>query len=123
MGLGDTAMWVVWHDRARRTTKILKRPNVRAQPIAGALRERGLGMRVVGKAEHRDKDLRRAAGSGVPILDRHRLAGVLDEEFIARGMFLAQHQLLGREPPSVLLAKHAVLPTIGMSSLVLFPQQ
>ena len=113
----------IGHDGARRTAKILKRPNVRAQPITGALASGRLGMRVVGKAQHGDKDLGRASGSRVPILDRHRLSGIIDEELIAGRMFLAQHQLLGLQPATVLLAEYAVLPSIRMSALVLLPQQ
>ena len=80
-------------------------------------------MRVVGKAEHGDKDLGRTTGSRVPILDRHRLSGIVDEELIAGRVLLAQHQLLGAEPATVLLAEYAVLPSIRMGALVLLPQQ
>jgi hypothetical protein len=35
-------------------------------------------MRVVGKAEHGDKDLGGTSGVCVPILDRHRLCSFID---------------------------------------------
>jgi hypothetical protein len=57
------------------------------------------------------------------ILDRHRLAGIIDKELVAGRVLLAQHQLLGLKPPAVLLAENAVPPAIRMGTLVLFPQQ
>jgi hypothetical protein len=38
---------------------------------------------VVGKPQHGDKDLGGARGACVPIFDRHRLRGIVDEELIA----------------------------------------
>src|SRR5579871_3823817 len=56
-------------------------------------------------------------------MDRYGLPGIIDEELIARAVFLAKHQLLGGKPPAILIAEHAVLPSVRMSVLVLLPQQ
>ena len=42
-----------------------------------------LGISVVGGAEHRDKELRRADLTGDPVDYRHGLAGVVDEHLVA----------------------------------------
>ena len=117
------ALQVIRNDRARHPAEGLQGAHVAAQPVGSALRPGRLDMRQVRTAEHGDEDLRAAALARVPIDDRHRLAGVIDEELLPRQMVLAQHPLLAREPAPVLIAEHAVLPAIGMRRLVFLPQQ
>jgi hypothetical protein len=123
VGFGDAALEVIRDDRPRCTTKILKRAHVRTEPIPGPLAQRSLGVGVVGKSQHGDEDLRRSGRSRVPVLDRHRLTRIIDEQLVAGRVFLAQHELSGGKPAAVLIAEHAVLPAVRMSVLVLLPEQ
>ena len=60
-----------------------------ADPVAERLRPARLGIGEVGGAHDGDKDLRRAGLASQAIDDhRHRVAGVIDEQFVAAGMRL-----------------------------------
>ena len=76
---GNTALEVIGNDRTARSSISAAHLDVGAEPIAGALAERGLREGVVGKSEHGDEDLSRSATSCVPILDRHRLISIIDK--------------------------------------------
>ncbi len=93
VGARDGALQVVGHDGSRCAADELQRPHVAAQPVGQRLRPGGFGVGVVRAAEHRDEDLRGARLAAVPINDRYRLPGVVDEELLAGRMVLSQHQL------------------------------
>jgi hypothetical protein len=75
-----------------------------ADPVRQTLAPGGFAVGVVGGAEDGDEDRRRPDFAAHRVGDRHRLAGVVDEQFLARGMRLAQAE---REPPDPLTVEGA----------------
>ena len=111
------------HDRGRAADE-LEGAHMRAQPVRQTLRPRGFGEGVVGAAQHGDEDLRRDDFAGQRIDDRHRLAGVVDKQLLARAMDLPHRALQGLPPAPVKIAELAV--GIGGGAMVFpvfLPQQ
>jgi hypothetical protein len=83
---------VVGHQLRRHIAHEGERPDMGADPIRQALRQRRLGIGVVGGAHSRDEDLRRAdlAGAGVDQIDG--LSGIVDEHPLAGGMGLVHRR-------------------------------
>jgi hypothetical protein len=122
--LGDPAFKVVGNEDLRNATHERERPNVGADPVRQGLRPRRLGVRVVRGAHHRHEDLRveedlpRAA-----VHNRYRLAGVVDEQFLAGPVILSHHQIDLARPLAVQIVEPGELVAVRVGPLVLFPQQ
>ncbi|MNN54866.1 hypothetical protein D3C81_1697060 [compost metagenome] len=61
--------------------------------------------------------------AGQPVDDRHRLAGIVDEQLFARTMFLTHDHIDLGGPEAVLLAEPAVLETLRMAESIFLPKQ
>ena len=94
-----------------------------ANPVAEPLRPGGLGKGVVAGAEHADEQLCLADLAGGGVLHRDGLPGVVNEQFLAGPVLLAQHHLLFSEPAPVEFAEAAVAIAVGMIGAVFFPEQ
>ena len=94
-----------------------------ADPIGERLRPSRLGVGIARRAKDGDEDLGRPQFAGLPVLNRHGLARVIDEEFLARPMLLPQTPIQGGPPGAIEIAKTAVLIAVGMLRLILLPEQ
>jgi hypothetical protein len=63
---------------------------MRANPIGQRLRPGGLGVGVVRRAKDGDEDLGWPHLASLAILDRHGLARIIDEEFLAGPVLLLE---------------------------------
>ena len=122
-GLGDPAFEIVGHDDLRHPAKEGKGPNMRGCPVRQRLGPGRLGIGIVGGAQHRHEDLRLAERPGVPVAHRHRLSRIIDEQLLARPMFVAQTAIQGLEPDAISVTEAAVLVAVGMCGLIFLPQQ
>ena len=113
---------VVRHGGRRNPVKILVPPHVGANPLRELLALTGLRVREVGGTEHAEEDLRSAHLSGLSEDDRHRLAGVLDEDLLAGPELLPQDHIDAAAPLAVTLAEAAVLQPV-LPLLVLEPEE
>jgi hypothetical protein len=94
-----------------------------ADPVVDLLSPRRVGVGVVGRAQHGDEELDRGELAGRGIDDRRLLAGVVDEQLLARAMDLAHRQAAAPEPPAVDLAVLRVAVPVGVLLEVLEVQQ
>jgi hypothetical protein len=74
---------LIWHDHRGDTAKILHGPRVALDEIDAALGQRGLGVGVVGGAEHGDEEFDRDDLAGRRVHERWPLPGVVDKRFLA----------------------------------------
>ena len=81
---------IIGHDDFRHAAQEGEGPDMRADPIGERLRPGRLGIGVARRTRNRDKDLGWPDLASLPVLDRHGLAGIIDEEFLARPMLLPQ---------------------------------
>ena len=101
------------------TTVELEGSYVRGRPVRQGLRPGRFGEGVARSAEHGHEDLRLTHLAGLGVDHRHRLPGVVDEQFLAGAVLLAHHQVEPSGPFPVLLAEPAVLQPLGTDRLVL----
>ena len=94
-----------------------------ADPVRQTLGPGGLGIGVVGGAEHRDEDLRLADLAGVSVDNRHGLAGIIHKQLLAGPVVLAHDHIQLALPGAVVLAEPAVLVAVGVAFPVLLPEQ
>ena len=123
MCAGDGAAQVVGHNGRGHPADERKCTHLGAEPVGQLLTQGGFGVGVVRAAQYRDEDLCLTPLAGVTVGDRHGLSGVVDKQLFTGRMVLAQHQVLSAQPAPVAVAEHAVLPALGVLSLVLLPQQ
>ena len=123
-GLTDTAAQIIG-DNQRWTAAIEgQHAHMATQPVGQRLTESGLGVGVVGGAQHADKDLGVAHLAGAGMDDRHRLPAVVHEAFLAGGVGLAHGALLALTPLAVTVAELGVaVATGGILLGVFLPQQ
>ena len=98
-GGGDAALEVVGDQQRRATADVFEGAHMAADPVRQTLAPGGFAVGVVGGTEDGDEDRRRPDLAARGVGDRHGLAGVVDEQFLAGGMRLAQAE---REPPDPL---------------------
>src|SRR5882757_765155 len=122
-GAAHTALEVIRDDRPRYPAEVLERAHMSCEPVGHRLGEGRLNVRVVACPERGDEHLGDLDLAAVPIHDRHRLAGVVDEGFIARHVLEAHDRVLPTQPGVVVAAERAVLTALRMLGLVLLPQQ
>ncbi len=89
-GSGDAALQVVGDQQCGDTAQMFQGADMAADPVGQALAPGGFAVDVVGGTQHGDEDRGLADFAGHRVDDRHRRAGVVDEQFLARGMGLAQ---------------------------------
>ena len=122
-GLDHGDLGVVGHQQLRHPADRLESAGMGADPIPERLGPARLGVGEVGGAQDGDKDLRRPGLAGQPVDDhRHRVAGVIDKQFVAAGMGLPHCDRDARRPPAVQLAKPRVAIAVAMPLDVLVPQ-
>jgi hypothetical protein len=78
---------------------------------------------VIAGPQYRDEEDGLVDLAGARVDDGERLARVVDEEFLARPIGLAEHRIDLLLPPPIALAKPRVLIALRMRALVLDPQQ
>src|SRR5215212_1830607 len=94
-----------------------------ADPVGESLRPGGFGIGVAAGAEHRDEDGGGPHFAGGRIVNRDRVAGVVDEEFLACAMLVAEHDILSLEPTAVQAAVAAVAVAVRLPPAVFLPEQ
>ena len=109
MGAADPRAQIVRDHELGTTPVELEGAYVRGRPVGQGLRPGGLGEGVARGAEHGHEDLRLTHLAGLGVDHRHRLPGVVDEQFLAGAVLLAHHQVELSGPFPVLLAEPAVL--------------
>ena len=122
-GLDDGHLGVVRHQELRNAADGFQGAGMGRDPVRQALRPGGFRVGKARCAQHRHENLRRAPLAGEPVHDdRHRVAGIVHEQLLARGMGLAHdHRQLGGEGP-VELTKAAVAQAIRLLGDVLLPE-
>lgn len=122
-GLVDAGFPLVGHDDLRGALEVLEHARVGADPVRQAACPGGLGIGVVTGAQHGDEDVggARLAGGGVD--DGDLVAGVIDEDFFAGAVVLAQDHVEVPRPGAVLLAEPAVAWAVGVLLDELLPEQ
>lgn len=83
----------------------------------------GFGVGVTAGPQHGHEDIGFPHFARLGIGDRHRLAGMIDEDLLAGPVFLAQHDIQIARPTPVQLAEPAIVVTFRMGLMVFFPQQ
>ena len=121
VGLGHTTAQVVRNQQFTGAAKEGEGAHVRADPVGELLRPGGLGVGVVGGAQHGHEDLSGTDLAGTPIHDLDALSGVVYEQLLTGAVLLAHHHVELRRPGAVLVAEPAVLVTLGIGDLVLVP--
>ena len=122
-GLDDGHLGVVRHQEPGHTADGFQDAGMGRDPVRKALCP---GSFCVGKArrtQHRHENLCRAPLAGEPVHDdRHRVAGVVHEQLLARGMGLAHdHRQLGGEKP-IKLTEAAIPQAVRLLGDVLLPE-
>jgi hypothetical protein len=92
-------------------------------PVGETLTPGGFGIGVIAGAEHRDEDGGGAHFAGGRVVNRDRVAGVVDEEFLAGAMLVAKHNVLSLEPTAVQAAVPAIAVAVGLVLAVFLPEQ
>ena len=85
-----------------------------ADPVGQPLAPAGLGVGVVGGAQHRDEDLGAPLLAGRGVEHRHRVAGIVDEQLLAGSMRLAHRRRDGLAPFPIEVAEAAVAVAVGV---------
>ena len=85
--------------------------------------ERGLGVGVVGGAEHRDEEFDRDDLAGRRIDQRRPLPRIIDKRFLARRVDLAHRGALLRQPPPVVSAERRIPIALRMGRQIFEMQQ
>ena len=80
---------LLWSVQPRRAVLEHEHTDMGTDPIRQALRPTGLGIGVVGRAEHPDENLGLTDLAGLGIDDRDLLAGIVDEALVAGHVILA----------------------------------
>src|SRR5580658_7123304 len=122
-GAAHAALEVIRHDRPWCAAEVLERPHMSGEPVGDRLGQSCFDIGVVTGAECRDEHLGDLDLARVAIHHRHRLAGIVDKELLARHVLEAHDRVLPTEPGVIVAAEGAVLAAIGMRRLVLLPEQ
>jgi len=104
-GNRDGAPQLVGHERAGHAVEVRERAHVAPDPVGQRLRQRGLGVRHVRRAEHHHEQLDGVGLAGLGIDQIGPLAGVVDESLLARVMRLPEREAARPAPPSEVLAE------------------
>ena len=94
-----------------------------ADPIWQRLAPGRLAVGVARRAHGGNEDGRLAYFAGAAVGDRYRVAGVVDEQLLARRVGLAHRHRQLANPAPVVLAKAAVQVVVRVALLVFLPQQ
>jgi hypothetical protein len=122
-GLDHRDLGVVGHQQLRHPADRLECSGMGADPVGQRLGPARLGIGEIGRAQHRDKNLRRPGLAGEPVDDhRHGVAGVIDKQFVAAGMMLPHRDRQPRCPGAIQIAKPRVAVTARLPLDVLVPQ-
>ena len=89
VGLEHASLEVVGHDLARHAAEEGECPDMSADPVGQRLREGRLDVGVARRAQHGDEHLGAAHLAGTTVNQVDRLAGIVDEQPLARRMDLA----------------------------------
>jgi adenine-specific DNA-methyltransferase len=103
--------------------EVLEGAHMAANPVRQALAPGGFAVGVVRGAQDGEEDRRLANFAGHRVGDRHRRAGVVDEQFLARGVRLAQADREPDDPPPIVGAEAAVVVARRVLGFVFLPQQ
>ena len=104
-------------------TKGRKGADMGSNPVGQTLAPGRFGKGIVGGPQDRNEDHGFADFTGEGIDDRHRLAGVVDKERLARPVALPHDQIELACPVAVGFTELAVLQAIGGDRLIFLPQQ
>jgi hypothetical protein len=96
---------------------------VGADPVGQALRPRGFGEGVVAGAKHGHQHGGLADLACAGVVDRNRVAGIVDEELLAGPVLVTQDDVLPLEPGAVQAAVTAVAVAFRLLLAVLLPEQ
>ena len=121
--LDDGHLGVVRHQELGHAADGFQGAGMGRDPVRQALRPRCFRIGKARRTQHRHEYLCRAPLAGEPVHnDRHRVAGVVHEQLLARGVGLAHdHRQLGGERP-VQLTKAAVAQAVRLLGDVLLPE-
>ena len=94
-----------------------------ADPVGEALRPGGFRVGVTAGPEHRDEDSSGTRFAGGRVLNRDRVAGVVNEQLLAGAMLVAEHDVLTFQPVAVQTTISAVAVAVRVLFAVLLPEQ
>ncbi len=89
----DRALEIIGNQQFGHRAHVLEGADVRGAPVGKRLSPGRLGVAEVARAERRDEDLGLAQLAGGTLNNRHRLPGVVHEQFLAGAVVLAHHQV------------------------------
>ena len=121
--IGDAGPQLIRHDHRGDAAKVLHGPRVTLDEIDAALRERRLGVGVVGGAQHRDEELDGDELAGRRVHQRRPLPRVVDKRLLAGGVDLAHRGALLRQPAPIVPAERRIPIAVGMRRQILEMQE
>jgi hypothetical protein len=122
-GGNDAALEVVGNQEGGDAAEVFKGADMAADPVGQGLAPGRLAVGVVGGAEHGDEDGGLADFTAHRVDDGHGRPRVVDEQFLARGMGLAQAHRKPPNPLPVVIAETAVAVAVRMLRLVFLPEE
>lgn len=123
MGLAHRSAQVVRHHDLWHPAEEGEAAGMGAQPVRQLLRPSGFSEGVAGGTEYRDEHLRLTDLAAAAVDHRHRLAGIVDEQFLADAVLLVHHHIQFALPGPVVVAEPAVLEALWLAQSILLPEQ
>jgi hypothetical protein len=121
--LGDAGAQLIRHDHGGDAAKVLHGARVTLDEVDAALGARGLGVGVVGGAEHGDKEFDRDDLASGRIDQCRSLSRVVDKRFLPRRVDLAHRGALLRQPAPVVRAERRIPVPVGMHGQIFQMQE
>ena len=122
-GSSDTGARVIGNDQLRRAAEELESLHVAVDPVRQILAQGGSRKGVGAGAEHGDEHRCRCGLAGFAVMNRHGVAGPVDERLLARLVVLPEHDILIPVPSLIQLTEPAVAIAVRMSFAILLPEQ
>lgn len=122
VGLEHASLEIVRDDLAWNATEESERPDMSTDPVGQRLRPGRLGVGVARGPQHGDEDLGGADLAGAAVDQLDGLAGIIDEQPLARRMDLAHDRRQPALPRLVEFTEAAVAVALGRARPILLPQ-
>ena len=103
---GDTGFRVIRGDDGRKALEVFKGADVRADPARQILAPGGFGEGITAEAHGGDEDRGLVDFARLAVVDGNGGAGIVDKQFLAGGVLLAECEFLSAAPLLVTLALH-----------------
>ena len=99
---------VVRNQQSGSAAEELEGMHMTIDPLRQVLSHCGAGKRISAGAEDSDEDRCRRAVTGLPVVNRNRVAGPIDECFLSRFVIVPEHHIASAAPPWIQFAEAAI---------------